>query len=526
MVKDPWVITGAILCFLFTMLYVVPVLASGQMEFFTNYVTSIVWLILVVAATCSGLFRIELVEERRFWTRIAMAFGVWATAEVLSASGLADPNEVAGSLLLDCFYFLYYLSWIFALQIRPHLSPERRSSEFSRDFSGTGRVLFAVGLFIYFVFLPQAILPEAYITWIPSFLFYIVLDVYIAGRLAFLWATQNSSRWRRLYGLLGAGAILWAATDIIDAMWTGGWIEVASPGLADVRWFAPLLFIVVAARAKNHLSSERADELDSPHLDQFKAVPLLAYSFAFPVLHFTLHIFDRASPYLDGAREILVLGWMLLLGGLNLAQHLYLEAWRQELQARRREAEEKVLYLSQRDVLTGLLNRRELLAVLAKAIARSKRGKGLAAALFIDLDGFKKINDDHGHSVGDSVLSAAAERMRLCSRETDTLARFGGDEFVLVLETFDDHKFAAAIALRILTSLSEDLVVDDLTIKLSASIGIGLHPADGDTPQRLIDASDNAMYRAKAAGGGQYCFAHEPESPNSPSSDVPRSVAS
>ena len=149
-----------------------------------------------------------------------------------------------------------------------------------------------------------------------------------------------------------------------------------------------------------------------------------------------------------------------------------------------------------------------------------------AGALFIDLDGFKKINDDHGHSVGDSVLSAMADRMRLCSRETDTLARYGGDEFILVVETFDDHKFAAEIALRILASLSEDLVVDDLTIKLSASIGIGLHPSDGDTPQMLIDASDSAMYRAKAAGGGQFCFAHEPESPNSPSSDVPQSAAS
>jgi diguanylate cyclase (GGDEF)-like protein len=522
--RDPWVFTGGLLCLLITLVYAVPLLAGAEMDFFTNHLTSIVGLILVVAATFSGLLRIEHVEERRLWARIAIAFGFWATAEVFTASGLTDPIEAAGSLFLDCLYLLYYLWWIFALQARPQLTSKRRSSEYSRDFSWAGRVLFAAGLFIYFIFLPRVILPEAYITWIPSFLFYIALDLYIAGRLAFLWATQETPRWRLIYWLLCVGALLLAVTDIIDAMWTGGWIEPASPGFADIRWFVPLFIIVVAARARHHQFTAAATEPGAPRDYQVKGVPLMAYSFAFPVLHFTLHIFEKTSPRLESAREILVFGWMLLLGGLNLAQHLYLQTWTRQLQARRREAEEKVLYLSQRDVLTGLLNRRELLAVLGKAIARSKRGRQRMAVLFIDLDGFKKINDTLGHSVGDSVLSAVADRLRLCVRETDTLSRYGGDEFVLILETFDDDRYAAEIALRILTMLSHDLVVDDRPFELSASIGIGLHPADGETPQMLIDASDRAMYKAKA-GGGQYRFAHEPESPDSPSHGVPRSDA-
>jgi len=507
LVKDPWVLTGGLLCVLITLVYAVPLLAGAKMDFFTNHLTSIVGLILVVAATFSGLLRIENVEERRLWARIAIAFGFWATAEVFTASRLTDPNEAAGSLFLDCLYFLYYLWWILALQARPLEASMRRSSEYSRDFSWAGRVLFAGGLFLYFIILPRAILPEAYLTWIPSFLFYIALDLYIAGRLAFLWTTQETPRWRLIYWLLCVGALLFAFTDIIDAMWTGGWIDPASPGFADIRWFVPFLFIVVAARVRHH---------------QFATA---ATDFAFPVLHFTLHIFERTSPHLESAREILVLGWIFLLGGLSLAQHFYVQAWTRQLQARRREAEEKVLYLSQRDVLTGLLNRRELLAVLGKAIARSKRGQRRMAVLFIDLDGFKKINDTLGHLVGDAALKAVADRLRLCVRETDTLARWGGDEFVLILETFDDHRFAAEIALRVLTMLSHDLVVDDRPFNLSASIGIGLHPADGETPQKLIDASDRAMYEAKADGGGQYRFASEPESPGSPSDLVSRSSA-
>lgn len=184
--KDPWVFTTVIFCLLTALVYAPPLLAGSQMKVIAGNLTSIMWLILVVAATFSGLRRIEHAEERRLWARIAIGFGFWAAAEIFTASGLTDPNEPGGLLFLDCLYFLFYLWCIFALQARPQRASRRRSNEYSRDFSWAGRVLFASGLFIYFIFLPQAILPEEYLTWIPSFLFYIALDLYIAGRLVYL----------------------------------------------------------------------------------------------------------------------------------------------------------------------------------------------------------------------------------------------------------------------------------------------------------------------------------------------------
>jgi diguanylate cyclase (GGDEF)-like protein len=152
-----------------------------------------------------------------------------------------------------------------------------------------------------------------------------------------------------------------------------------------------------------------------------------------------------------------------------------------------------------RDALTGLPNRALFMDHLKQTLARSKRHHSPFALLFLDLDGFKLINDSFGHEAGDKVLTATAERLRQDLRETDTPARFGGDEFTVLCEDIVDGKHAAQIAERVLHSLDAPIVMDDGTAFLTASIGalVVSAPSHDTDVASLMRAGDRAMYRAK-----------------------------
>ncbi|MFZ2853173.1 MAG: EAL domain-containing protein, partial [Rhodocyclaceae bacterium] len=170
----------------------------------------------------------------------------------------------------------------------------------------------------------------------------------------------------------------------------------------------------------------------------------------------------------------------------------------------RKDAEERLNHLANHDALTGLPNRNLLNDRLAHAIAR--RSDGMAAVLFLDLDRFKLINDSYGHDVGDELLKAAAARLAACLRNEDTVARLGGDEFVVLLEDLPGTDTAASIAAKIASRLAEPLIVGGRELPIAASIGIALYPRDGCDAQNLLKNADTAMYRAKEAGGGRFCF--------------------
>ena len=123
------------------------------------------------------------------------------------------------------------------------------------------------------------------------------------------------------------------------------------------------------------------------------------------------------------------------------------------------------------------------------------------AVLFVDLDGFKLVNDRYGHQVGDQLLVGSAERLRGCLRDADTLARLGGDEFVVLLEQITDSRQATASGQRMLHVLAQPFKLDGVTVHLSASIGIAL--GHSGRPQSLLHAADVAMYQAKSTGPGQ-----------------------
>ena len=153
------------------------------------------------------------------------------------------------------------------------------------------------------------------------------------------------------------------------------------------------------------------------------------------------------------------------------------------------------------DPLTGLANRVLCRDRLTHALARARRGAAAAGVLFLDLDNFKEVNDEHGHARGDALLAALAERLRGAVRPADTVARIGGDEFVVVCEEIDEFA-ARRLADRLAEAVSAPLEVDGARHELAASIGIAL--GHGDTePDALLEAADAAAYRAKTDGGGR-----------------------
>lgn len=165
--------------------------------------------------------------------------------------------------------------------------------------------------------------------------------------------------------------------------------------------------------------------------------------------------------------------------------------------------------VSQRDVVTGMPNRALILDRLENAIKLARRHGTRIAVVFIDLDHFKPINDVLGHGGGDDVLQLAAHRLQSAVRQSDTVSRYGGDEFLVLLADMGQTSDAALIVGKILTALAEPCSVGGQVLRLSASVGIAVFPQDGDDPATLIQRADAAMYRVKRAGGGDFEFHHD-----------------
>ncbi len=165
----------------------------------------------------------------------------------------------------------------------------------------------------------------------------------------------------------------------------------------------------------------------------------------------------------------------------------------------RKEAENEVRFLARHDPLTRLPNRSLLMERLQEAISRAVGGRRVAVA-FIDLDGFKEINDRLGHGAGDDLLKAIAARMSKCIRSTDTVARLGGDEFVMVLADQVGSRGATPIVEKARAAIAAPVRVAGTVVEVSCSVGVATCPDDGTDPGVLLRAADAAMYRAKAAG--------------------------
>ena len=201
-----------------------------------------------------------------------------------------------------------------------------------------------------------------------------------------------------------------------------------------------------------------------------------------------IFIEDSVAPIHD--REGLVCGSVLVFRDVTAARSLAAQ----------------IAHLAEHDSLTGLPNRLLLKDRLGQAIARAHRNRGLLAILFLDLDGFKHVNDSLGHVVGDQLLQSVAKRLESCVRAPDTLSRQGGDEFVVLLQEVQHPEDAANTASRLLTAVARTHVIGHRELHITASIGASIYPVDGLNAEILIQNADTAMYQAKEKGRRNFRF--------------------
>jgi len=196
---------------------------------------------------------------------------------------------------------------------------------------------------------------------------------------------------------------------------------------------------------------------------------------------------DSAAPIHD--REGVAVGAVIVFRGVGEAQALA----------------KRMAYIAQHDVLTELPNRLLLNDRLIQAMGMAKRHHKKLAVLFVDLDNFKSINDSLGHAIGDAVLQSVAKRLLQALRDTDTVCRQGGDEFVILLSEINNGKDAELVAKQLVSALAARHKFGDREVQVTASIGIGIYPDHSNDAESLVHCADLAMYKAKTSGGGSYC---------------------
>ncbi|MDQ3337643.1 MAG: GGDEF domain-containing protein [Myxococcota bacterium] len=230
---------------------------------------------------------------------------------------------------------------------------------------------------------------------------------------------------------------------------------------------------------------------------------------------------ESAGLYTQAFGVAMLIGTMVVLGlalTWKIARALDLG------ESERRRADEMLLKLAHYDSLTGLPNRLLLDERLERALARADREGHTVAMLFLDLDGFKRINDTHGHEAGDQVLKEAARRILSAVRTVDTAARLGGDEFTVLLEKVKNADAVRVVTARLLDQLSRPYAIAGGEAQLSASIGVCLYPVNARASEDLLKLADAAMYRAKRAGKNQVEF-YAAEAPADVGSVSPRITA-
>ncbi|WP_409523566.1 diguanylate cyclase domain-containing protein [Nitrincola sp. MINF-07-Sa-05] len=183
----------------------------------------------------------------------------------------------------------------------------------------------------------------------------------------------------------------------------------------------------------------------------------------------------------------------------------YLKEYQQQLISLLEEQNQEISRLANHDNLTGLHNLRVGKDRITQAITFSRRNKTMAAVIFIDLDGFKEINDQHGHDAGDAVLIETAHRLSHNVREVDTVARIGGDEFLVVLQEISSATAAVAIAEKLINKIKVPFIHENNTLSVTASLGIAL-TSDAQAAEELIKKADSAMYQAKRQGKNRYAL--------------------
>ncbi len=436
-------------------------------------------------------------HERRFWTLLGLAITFWVGQIVVN--NLASdffPGASDSPLVSGLLYFCFYALMAVALESRPHVRPERFVWRL-RLLDRMGTLVFFLGLLVYFSIIPDFVVSQ--MDWTSFLALFVVLDAYLVLRLVSFYRTTADSVWRSVFGWLllamfflfstdFAELVMWA--DLIPFLDTGTWV--------DIFWLVFFPAVVIASRIGDYLP--RGNESDLLARENLTTGPLVLLAVATPLLHLFLYRTIWADQELRSIRDLLVLVIASALALFAVAFQEMLKTENQRLAKEEFRAKEKLEHRAYHDELTGLPNRRLFSDHLQLAMAFTERYGGRCAVFFFDLDRFKVVNDSLGHKEGDRILKATANRLDGAMRETDTVARFGGDEFAVLVQGVNEVYDAARIAQKLLSVFEEPFEVKGRHHVVTTSIGVAIYPDDGDDEATLLKHADMAMYQAKLKG--------------------------
>jgi len=496
--QDKYVRGIAILCALAAVPLIAPILGDQWRSVYGSRIVDLPFLVAAFLAIRYRLRAVTEARERRFWNLLGFGSAFWLGALLISMVD-DDLPRATQSIAENAPYLLFYGAVAAALEFHPHVSsgPVTRLRALER----IGSLIFLFGLLLYFLVLPGLLRRDAF--GASSFALFVALDVYFILRLAGLRQSAVHAEWRSIYSWLLIGAAGWCLSDL-------GLLLMYEGILPDPGWgtlfdlIAPLAFCAVVVATRVSGSQTEARVVTTPVRVRLGMSPLVAYAVSPLLLHVSLYRFGMPDPDVRPARELLVLAFATMLAALTFAYDRLLRVENRRLVAEEASATEKLAHQAFHDGLTGLPNRNLFLDRLQQGIADAKRYKRQCAVLFCDIDQFKVINDSLGHEAGDQALVFFAERLKSAVRELDTVARFGGDEFAIILRGIHGALDAARLAEKILPALAEPLVVQGKSHVLTTSIGIAVFPDDGEDGTTLLKHSDTAMYQAKLEGGSGY----------------------
>ncbi|MFP5336164.1 MAG: putative bifunctional diguanylate cyclase/phosphodiesterase [Actinomycetes bacterium] len=422
--------------------------------------------------------RLHAVRDRRPWRLIAAACVAFAVGAALRPVALDLPG--GQQALADAFTVPGYVLTTVGLVLLAR--PRRRTVDVHAVTDGLMVTVSAAMLAVTFLAVPAATVPGRPLWLTVLAALYPVLDVVLVMLLVYLVFTRRAASRSFVLLALAMGALL--AGDLGYAV-VGREGVLIAPHAVDVLFAVSYLCLGAAALDPSVRSFESAPARSVQAWSPGRLV-LLACAFSVPPV-----VLLVGTPSLP-ARATLSLGSALILGLILL----------RSTSAVRRFSESQRVFRHQatHDSLTGLPNRTAVVEQLAELLAGPRAAE--VQVLFLDLDGFKLVNDSWGHDVGDELLVAAAVRLRSCVPADGLVARAGGDEFLVVLAS-PDRCAGTRVAERVLRSLDEPFRLSASEVVVSASVGVASSGAAGSTPEALIRDADTAMYRAKAAGRHQ-----------------------
>ena len=305
-----------------------------------------------------------------------------------------------------------------------------------------------------------------------------------------------------------------SSTDILNAS-----ILIVDDQAANVRLLEQMLrdagyrhitstmdpHIVCALHRDNHYDLILLD-LQMPGMDGFQVMQGLKEIETdgyVPILVITAQPGHKLRALASGAKDFVAKPLDLVEAKTRIHNMLEVRLLYKQLEHYNRALESLALH----DALTGLPNRRLLMDRLSLAIAHARRNKRTMAVMYLDLDGFKQINDTLGHDAGDTLLKMVAARLVAAVRQEDTVARLGGDEFVIALWELSHADGVAKLVSKVMQAVSQHYCIHDRGVSMTASVGVGIYPTHGEEVETLMKSADMALYEAKRTGKNDYRIA-------------------